>query len=106
MGDFNDFAIGTPDASENQPTSRVLSTFADLGLRNVLEKLPQQERYTWVGEHFPKAALDHAFIDEGLWPRLGSVWIDRNSTGASDHFPLVFSLHGLKYAARTGTGEL
>jgi endonuclease/exonuclease/phosphatase family metal-dependent hydrolase len=103
MGDFNDFDSQSPDASKNQPTSRVLSTFADLGLRNVIERLPPRERFTWTGNDYPRAALDHAFVDPELWHRLGSVWVDRNITGASDHSPLVFSIDGLGGAVDSTT---
>ena len=112
MGDFNDFDAsmhysgqrdgggggggGATDASGNRPTSNVLAGFHELGLRNVLEKLPQHERWTWRADgRFPDSALDHAFIDGDLWGMVDAVWIDRNmsSLAASDHLPLVFRLN-------------
>ena len=111
MGDFNDFDGNstTVDVSGNMPRSDVLRTLTqDLGLSQASSRLPRAERWTWrdtkrqggVGPavevlhkpRYPRAALDHVLLSEGLVRRLKSVHVERNVPGASDHFPLVVQL--------------
>ena len=111
MGDFNDFDGNstTVDMSGNTPRSDVLRTLTqDLGLSQASSRLPRAERWTWrqtqrergVGPavevlrkpRYPRAALDHVLLSEGLMRRLKSVRVERTVPGASDHFPLVVQL--------------
>ena len=102
LGDFNDFdgeADGM-DRSSNVPTSNVLSRLTRRrssedagwqGLYSVGKLLPQAERATWSGPHYPDAMFDFILVSQGLRERIDGVWVDRNASSwqVSDHQPLV-----------------
>ena len=56
-------------------------------------------RFTWQGERYPRAALDHILLSEGLLPLIQSVEVEGH--GASDHRALVVELR-LPGAAEPG----
>jgi endonuclease/exonuclease/phosphatase family metal-dependent hydrolase len=94
-----------PDAAANVPRSSVLRQLgAELGLRSAGAALAQAERYTWEGERFPRAALDHILVSEELWPLVEEVRVGGGEVGeraASDHRPLWLTL---KLAPQVASG--
>ena len=59
-------------------------------------------RFTWQGERYPRAALDHILLSEGLLPLIESVEVEGH--GASDHRALLVELR-LKDDAEPGSGR-
>ena len=107
LGDLNDFDSLLPDASGNKPRSSVLRQLsADIGMHSAASRLAEAERWTWSGERYPKAALDHILLSEGLWPLLEGVTVGGAggvvAEGASDHRPLLVELRlpGLEFTSR------
>ena len=47
-------------------------------------RLPQDNRWSWEGEHYPRGLLDHILISPGLVPFVDSVDLGAASE-ASDH---------------------
>ena len=72
--------------------------FAD----SVAERLSVGDRFTWEGERYPRAALDHILLSEGLLPLIESVEVE--GRGASDHRALLVELR-LKDDAEPGSGR-
>ena len=54
------------------------------------ERLSVANRFTWQGGRYPRAALDHILLSEGLLPLIESVEVEGH--GASDHRALVVEL--------------
>ena len=60
------------------------------------------DRFTWEGERYPRAALDHILLSEGLLPLIESVEVEGH--GASDHRALLVELR-LPDDAEPGSGR-
>ena len=50
----------------------------------VVARLPQDDRWSWHGEHYPRGLLDHILISPGLLPFVETVHLAASSE-ASDH---------------------
>lgn len=110
LGDFNDYSDLYEDTLKSQnPISHVLSMIRDPNgddvdeLFNVMQLLPESERYTswWdidEDEHFDgiteTSMIDHILMTEGLFSRILNVWIDHepNPEIVSDHWPYFVEL--------------
>lgn len=75
LGDFN----ATPDARGGVD---VLGIVQAAGLRAVDERLPQDERYTYVWRCEPEA-LDHVFVSPALLPAVSGLAVSRGNAAAA-----------------------
>lgn len=111
-GDLNDYSDKYEDVDPQRgPITRVLSLLRhpddnnDVELENVMQHLPQSERYTaWYdrggdndGEYDgpeETSQIDHILMTKGLFNRIRRVWIDHepNPEVISDHWPLFVEL--------------
>jgi endonuclease/exonuclease/phosphatase family metal-dependent hydrolase len=85
---------------------------ADLGLHSVAARLPREERWSWEGERYPRAMLDHILVSRELLPYVDDVSIGDAAVGASssssgaasDHRPLMLSLRTGEADDASGAG--
>lgn len=101
-GDFNDFDADVPDRKNSQPITQVLSTVKGAGLQNVMERIPQELRYTALWDRNDSgsvdrnelSAIDHMLLSAGLWRRVRDVQFVHmhDPTHGPDHFPIVVTL--------------
>ena len=98
-------ADGTTGARGNvsAETSAMLQLSASPQLRNVMQKIPQDQRYTaWYDRdrddvdggvaNGEASAIDHVLVSPRLWQLMSEVRIDHGvpaSKGLSDHWPLL-----------------
>lgn len=113
LGDLNDYSPVAPGPARYQPKSTVLKRLRDVDndgvdeLHNVLEKIPQPQRYTahWdknkngkVDDVSELSAIDHILLTKKLWDRVTGSWVVNRIDSDSDHWPLMVQL-------QTGTVE-
>lgn len=101
-GDFNDFDADVPDRKGSQPITQVLTTVKRAGLQNVMERIPQEDRYTALWDRNDSgtvdrnelSAIDHMLLSPGLWRRVREVQFVHmhDPTHGPDHFPIVVTL--------------
>ncbi|GMH33895.1 hypothetical protein BSKO_01729 [Bryopsis sp. KO-2023] len=108
LGDLNDFSGKTPDIKGDKPRSSVLEMLRnpDLprdrvdDLRNVMELIPQKERYSawWDRDRDGRldgarelSQIDHILLTKGLWDLVESAWVDHSAPpgAVSDHWPVM-----------------
>lgn len=108
-GDINDFSSSIPDAASSTPTSRVLDILTGAAggaaprLRNVMERVPQAQRFTaWFDRNRngrndgpagrEATAIDHVLVSPTLWELVRAVQFDTStpaSADLSDHWPII-----------------
>ena len=104
-GDFNDFAYLPEGEGTEQAIHIVEGAVEELRLTDILEQVPEEERYTFVHTGVGQL-LDHIFLSPTLLPRVESIRIHHVNAGfpreeakepgtanrASDHDPVELIL--------------